>query len=112
MENLLKETLESLDDNNKKTTDIIFIGAESGYSCSWEEFTVLANKEYNSDFGTAHVADDLIIVFTNGSRLVRGEYDGSEWWKYIENFKMPEELKPIKSLFQFKCERLLAEINS
>ena len=112
MQNLLKETLKSLDNNNKKPTDIIFIGAVSGYSCTWKEFVILADKEYDRSFGSTEVAEDLIIVFTDGSRLVRGEYDGSEWWEYIDNFKMPKELKPIKSLFQFNYEGLLAGINS
>lgn len=52
MSNLLKETTGCIKYSGHTTADIIFIGSESsGYCCTWDEFTVLANKEYDSGFG-------------------------------------------------------------
>lgn len=48
--NLLEETLAALEENGKTPDDIMFIGDEDGeYGCTWEEFKVLANKEYTYD---------------------------------------------------------------
>lgn len=113
MPNLLTETKGEMIANGQTPEDIIFIGSEySDHSCTWEEFTILADREYNNGHGGQEVADDLIIVFRNGERMSRGEYDGSEWWQYHNNFSRPAETKPIKSLFAEDCWESLAEINN
>lgn len=114
MPNLLKETKEVMSANKQNPADIIFIGTctDSGHSCTWQEFTILADREYDSGHGGQEVADDLIIVFRNGEHLSREEYDGSEWWQYHKNFRQPAETKPIKSLFAKDCWESLKEINS
>lgn len=33
-------------------------------------------------YGSAAIATDLIIYFKDHTYIVRGEYDGSEWWEY------------------------------
>ena len=100
MENLLTETRQAIKENGRFIGDINFIGSEGGgCSCSWNEFTVLANQEYNPSWGSAEVASDLIIVFSDGAVMRRGEYDGSEWWDFYAPFKLPKETKPITSLF-------------
>ena len=100
--NLLNETIKDIKNSGHTPEDIIFIGSEnSGYSCSWNEFKKLANEEYDDGFGASKVAIDLIIVFTDGAKMWRGEYDGSEWWNYSKPFKKPKILKPIKHLFIF-----------
>ena len=99
MSNLLKETNEKLNAINKSAEDIIFIGSpQTGHHCTWEQFESLADFEYDSGYGSQSVATDLVIVFSDHSIMDRHEYDGSECWEYIENFKMPSNLKPIKSL--------------
>src|SRR6185436_19639615 len=81
-------------------TDIIFIGSEeSAFECSWEQFQILANKTYDGGFGAQKVAADLIIVFSDGQTMTRGEYDGSEWWQFSKPFHRPAETKPMKYLF-------------
>lgn len=45
------------------------------------------------------VAEDLIIVFSDGTKMWRHEYDGSENWEYSTPFVPPADVKPIKSLF-------------
>lgn len=100
--NLLEETIKEIKKNNQKVSNIIFIGSMiSGHSCSWKQFRKLADKEYDNGYGGSEVATDLIIVFKGGGRLVRQEYDGSEWWEYIEPFIfwIHNKRKEIKTLF-------------
>lgn len=98
--NLLKETIEDIKQSGHDQNDIIFIGSEfSGYSCTWDEFIKLADHEYDAGFGAQKVATDLVIVFNDGAKMWRREYDGSERWDYSSPFKMPMETKPITRLF-------------
>lgn len=98
--NLLLETIKDIASSKHTQDQIVFIGSqETGYSCTWDEFSVLANREYNPGYGGQEVAHDLIIVFKDGGQLQRMEYDGSEWWGYQAPFVMPPVLKPIQSLF-------------
>ena len=99
-ENLLKETLEDIKRSGHTVKDIVFIGSEvSGHECTWEEFKVLANQEYDNGFGAQKVASDLIIVFSDGTKMWRDEYDGSERWGYLVTFKKPKRKKRIRYLF-------------
>ena len=98
--NLLQETIQSIKRSGHEIKDIMFIGSEhSGHSCTWKEFETLADQDYDDGYGAAKVAIDLIIVFKDGAKMWRGEYDGSEWWNFSTPFKMPEETHPIKNLF-------------
>tara|TARA_Y100000361_G_scaffold154306_1_gene179466 strand:+ start:807 stop:1181 length:375 start_codon:yes stop_codon:yes gene_type:complete len=116
MDNLLKETINDIVESGHTPDDIIFIGSEeTGHQCTWGEFRDLADKEYCGGFGASDVATDLVIVFSDGSKMWRGEYDGSEWWEYSKPFVKPEESKPIKELFATKMGhvgwRKLSELN-
>lgn len=98
--NLLEETIEKIKEAGLNIEDIIFIGSKDGrYRCTWEEFLVLANREYDEGYGSNEVASDLIILFKDNSRMYRGEYDGSEWWDVIRPLQIPVESKPIATLF-------------
>ena len=111
--NLKEETIDIIERNKLFTDDIIFIGSEqSGHSCSWEEFLILANREYYDGFGGTEVAEDLIIVFKDGTTLIREEYDGSEWWNINRPFKMPKNAKPIVNLFCVDWHSSLKDIQS
>jgi hypothetical protein len=97
--NLLTETQEAITRSGHTITDIIFIGSEaSGHSCTWTEFCTLANFDYDDGFGGQEIATDLIIVFADGQKMWRCEYDGSEWWGYSTPFKRPEVFIPIRWL--------------
>lgn len=112
MTNLLLETAEAITNSGHEPKDIIFIGSmRSGHSCTWEEFQTLADRLYDDGFGGQNVASDLIIAFSDGIVMERGEYDGSEWWNVLPKFSMPEKLLPIRSVFVENYERHLAEIN-
>ena len=119
--NLLKETLAEIESLGKTPKDIVFIGnvdsrnafsVEEHYYCSWDEFVVLADREYDSGYGSAQVPLDLKIVFDDNTWFERYAYDGRECWVYQELCSVPTEVKQIKNLFSldgFECS--LAEIN-
>lgn len=97
--NLLQETKEAIADSGHSEDQIVFIGSEeTGHQCTWEQFQALADVEYYSGFGAAEVAQDLVVVFSDGTKLWRGEYDGSEWWEYSRPFQRPEASLPIERL--------------
>ena len=110
--NLLEETINDIKYNCQTIEDIVFIGSlYSGHCCDWGEFEALANIEYNEGFGSAEIASDLVIVFANGARMTRGEYDGSEWWEYHKPFVMPDEKKKILRLKSTSYSETLGFIN-
>lgn len=97
MSNLLKETKEHMEMIGKRPCHIKHIGNRQ-YGCTWQEFAELADEKYDSGFGTAEVAEDLYIVFDDGSWLERYEYDGSEGWVHKETPDTGGK-EPITSLF-------------
>jgi hypothetical protein len=102
--NFLQETLRCIKESGHSTEDIVFIGSEkSGHECNFKEFEEMADKEYDNSYGAQEVANDLAIVFSDGSRMYRVEYDGSEWWEYRKPFVKPEVKKSINSLFTKNC---------
>lgn len=90
---LLYETEVVMNRVGKRVEDIDWIGSEKFGYMNWEEFSNLANVEYNSGYGSAEIAQDLVIVFKDSTWFSRGEYDGSEWWDYNRTPKKPEEHK-------------------
>lgn len=114
MTNFLNETKEYILDTHKTIKDIIFIGSlDSGYSCTWDEFQLLANFEYDSGFGKQEIAPDLVIVFNDYTYLYRFQYDGQEDWRYIGKVILPleQDRLQIKSLKIKRHEDTLREIN-
>lgn len=97
--NLLHETAEAIARSGHTPSDIVFIGSlESGHSCTWEEFAKLADIEYDDGFGAQKVATDLVIVFADGQKMWRGEYDGSEWWEFSTPSVIPADQKRVVRL--------------
>lgn len=98
--NLLAETLEAIEASGHSTEDIVFIGSlETGHRCTWLEYEALADAEYEYGYGAQLVASDLVIAFSDGQRMVRGEFDGSEYWDYRRPYIEPTIVKKITSLF-------------
>lgn len=95
---LLNQTITIMERNNLEASNIDFIGSSDGnYVCSWEEFTSLAKDLVVDRFPC--VANDLIIVFKDRSRLIRRSVDDlSEHWDYIKPFTQKPHPKCIKSL--------------
>ena len=98
--NLLAETIADIQQTGHTPDDIVYIGSRDGYACTWDEFTRLADREYDNGYGGQEVADDLEIHFRDGGWLERHEYDGSEGWSYRAPFAPPAETKPIERLMR------------
>lgn len=80
--NLLEETLEVLAAYKLTPDEVLWVGSSDGtYALSWVEFTRVANVSYDSGYGAAEVASDLVVVGYDWW-LERYEYDGSEGWTY------------------------------
>lgn len=106
--NLWKETIEVLENEGNSWEDVIRVGTEDGY-IDKDLFKKLAKEtNYDNGYGAVEIAEDLIIE-GKGFRMIRGEYDGSEWWDYIllENFIGNEELKDIRVLSVENSNKIL-----
>lgn len=98
MKNLLAETIEAIEESGHTPEDVTFIGsADAAYRCTWEEFTRIADVEYDNGFGSSSVPTDLIIRFADGRSMWRGEYDGSEWWEF-DRFGEVDYTQPGKAI--------------
>lgn len=111
--NLLEETLEELENNNKNESDVLFVGFQMEDGClvdyytgkkhriSWEKFKQLAkNYWYDSGYGCNEVSLSLVIVGDDWW-LEREEYDGSEWWEFkqkpnIDDYEFTDKIENIK----------------
>jgi hypothetical protein len=78
--NLLIETIEILNENNKTPADVLWVGGAKQYF-TWDEFASVANVEYSNGYGSQEVATDLVVVGKD-FWLERHEYDGSEDWEF------------------------------
>lgn len=96
--NLKEETLEVLKEYGKTMDNVEWVGSADGY-IEKEDFLRLADIEYYGSFGAQEVASDLVIV-GDDFYMIRGEYDGSEWWEYhsIELFRKPENRLEVTRL--------------
>lgn len=101
--NLLEETKHAMRQLELTPEDIEWIGNEE-YTCSWDEFTFLADVDYDDGYGAQMVASDLVVVFRDGSWLSRRENDGSEWWKH-NAYPIKTDSKPITKLVSLTNER-------
>ena len=90
MKNLLIETKEKLEENDKTPEDVEWCGNEEFGWLTWEEFKELADVEYDAGFGGEEVATDLKIVGKD-FWLERSTYDGSEWWEFKTLPQKPDE---------------------
>jgi len=102
--NLLKETLDELKENGKTEADVCWVG-NLNLKCTWDAFKKIADTEYDCGFGSAKVAQDLLIVGKDWW-LERHEYDGSEWWEYKSTPKEPIETIDLKALTVEQAENL------
>ena len=83
MVNLIKETIEILDNYFLGEEDIKWVGSKDGnYAMSWKTFKeVFNNVNYDAGFGRQEVAKDLVVVGKDWW-LERHEYDGAEGWEF------------------------------
>jgi hypothetical protein len=102
MTNLLGDILGSLDEAKKTEEDILWVGSRDGvYGLSWSEFRPIADvTEFDSGYGGAEIAEDLVVVFGDGSWLERHEYDGAEWWEYKSEPVRSADTKPFHTAYR------------
>lgn len=97
MTNLWEETTRMLAAHGKTFENVEYVQG-SDFGITKENFEKVAKKsDYDSGFGAAEVADDLVVVGDNWW-LERQEYDGSEWWEYKERPKQISEIKEVNHL--------------
>lgn len=109
MKNLWEETIGKLAVHDKNFDDVMYIQG-SDFGITKENFEQVAKKTiYNSGFGSAEVAEDLVIVGDNWW-LERHEYDGAEWWEYKETPKQISKIKEVSHLAGGMWSKL-AELN-
>lgn len=102
MTNLLAETIHAIVASGHSIQDVKHVRSLDGrYAINWNEFAHIANFDYDSGYGAAHIAQDLAIEFQDGSYLRRAEYDGSEWWEHV-HLLVPISSRPkaITELYQ------------
>ncbi|HEL2509872.1 hypothetical protein HPA24_03105 [Streptococcus suis] len=97
MTNLWEETICKLSEYNKTFDGVRYIQGQD-FKITKENFERVAKKtEYYAGFGSAKVAEDLVLV-GKGWWLERHEYDGAESWHYKESPKQVNELREVKRL--------------
>jgi len=79
-ENLLKETIDFIEENGKKEKDVAWVGFKNKW-CSWDDFKLVSDFNYDNSFGAQEINPDLFVVGSDWW-LERHEYDGSEWWEF------------------------------
>lgn len=95
--NLLTETLDCMKELGKTPDDVLYVRMtkDSGFLCdiiepdasipdeirvSFKDFAEVADKEYDSGYGSNEVNRSLAILFDDNTILCRWEYDGAEGW--------------------------------
>jgi len=96
MMNLLRETIDIIEENGKTYKDVRWVGSND-FCFTWDEFAAVASVEYDEGYGAPNVAEDLVIVGDDWW-LERGEYDGSEWWEYKTTPRRPSRRMSPSSL--------------
>lgn len=85
MTNLLAETIHAIIAAHQTTDTVRCVRSQDGeYAVGWSHFANNADVEYDSGYGSAEVATDLIVEFNDGTYLERDEYDGAEGWVYVK----------------------------
>jgi hypothetical protein len=84
MQNLLKETIETIQDYEFNwPVDVDYIKTWNDIEIPISLFEKVADREYDNGYGCAEVDQNLMIVMKNGDYFVRDEYDGAESWEYV-----------------------------
>ena len=96
MKNLKEETLKIMNNHGKTVEDVTWIGCED-FAIPIQEFWELADTTYDSGYGAAEVAQDLIVVGEDWW-LERYGYDGLEWWEYKVVLSKPEVTREVSTV--------------
>ena len=109
--NLYDETVETLSLYDKTISDIESIGSIRTKINTNKALELMKKTNYDSGFGGQEIACNLMIN-GNGFIMIRGEYDGSEWWNYIQTDpSLPQVEREVKSFKTDMGWDTLEEIN-
>ena len=109
--NLYDETVETLSLYDKTISDIEYIGSIRTKINTNKALELMKKTNYDSGFGGQEIACNLMIN-GNGFIMIRGEYDGSEWWNYIQTDpSLPQVEREVKSFRTDMGWDTLEEIN-
>ena len=109
--NLYDETVEVLSSHDKTIADIEYIGSTRTKINTNKALKFMKKTNYDSGFGCQEIACNLMIN-GNGFIMIRGEYDGSEWWNYIQTDpSLPQVEREVKSFKTDMGWETLEEIN-
>ena len=109
--NLYDETVETLSLYDKTIADIEYIGSIRTKINTNKALELMKKTNYDSGFGGQEIACNLMIN-GNGFIMIRGEYDGSEWWNYIQTDpSLPQVEREVKSFKTDMGWDTLEEIN-
>lgn len=82
--NLLEETLQDIEKRGYATGDVLYVGGEDGrVQMTWEQAEPILKVNYDNDYGSPEIVEDLCVRFKDGAMLIRHEYDGKEWWRFV-----------------------------
>jgi len=88
--NLWTETVVALRDNGKSWSDVKLVITSAG-PITKENYMVAASAfDYDEGFGSQEVDPNLKIV-GDGWILIRDEYDGSEWFRFVTTETEPTQ---------------------
>ena len=108
---LYDETVETLSFYDKTIADIEYIGSTRTKINTNKALELMKKTNYDSGFGGQEIASNLMIK-GNGFIMIRGEYDGSEWWDYMQTDpSLPKVERDIKSFKTDMGWDTLEEIN-
>lgn len=86
--NLLEETEKDMRMEGLTPEQVAWVGEPGAWSCGWDEFAHQASGfSYDNGYGAEEV--NVRLVFTDGSFLWRGTYDGAEWWEHVSTPHRP-----------------------
>ncbi len=95
---LLNETTEFLLQSGKTGSDVRFVRTKDQCG-TWEEFTKIADFDYDNGYGGNKISTSLRIVGDNWW-LERCEYDGIEWWEFKTLPVQPVEVSPLTDVLK------------
>jgi hypothetical protein len=71
----------------------------------WNNFITSIDFTYDSGYGLQYIFGN--IWYADGTWSRRGEYDGSEWWEYMECPKIPDYLDRVDKVRDQKISQII-----
>lgn len=103
MRNFKEETIEVLSRYGKTLEDIKYFTNEK-YYMTVEQFLDLLNLtgglDYNNGYGSQAIINSALKGIGKDFIIVREEYDGAEWWRFISLVKPEQNMAHESMLYE------------